>query len=151
QPLREAVMQAAQPAAEIRILSLGDSYTIGESVSDKERWPVRLAALLRGRGIRVADPTVVARTGWTTDEPSAGIDDAHAAGPFDIVTLSIGVNNQYRGRPIAEYRDQFRALLARAIRFANGQPSHVIVVSIPDWGLTPFAAGRDRGLIATEI
>lgn len=146
-------MHVAQPAADIRVLSLGDSYTIGESVADKERWPVRLAALLRARGLRVVDPTIVARTGWTTDELSAGIDDALPAGPFDVVTLLIGVNNQYRGRSLAEYRDQFHTLLARAIRFAGGNAAHVIVLSIPDWGLTPFAsgAGRDRGRIAAEI
>jgi lysophospholipase L1-like esterase len=145
------VIQATQPAAELRILSLGDSYTIGESVGERECWPVRLAALLRARGLRVADPTIVARTGWTTDELSAGIDDAHPAGPFDLVTLSIGVNNQYRGRSVTEYREQFRALLARATRFAGGHASHVIVLSIPDWGLTPFASGRDRARIAVDI
>jgi lysophospholipase L1-like esterase len=144
-------MQASQPAPEIRILSLGDSYTIGESVGEKERWPVRLAALLRARGIRVADPTIVARTGWTTDELSTGIDDAKPAGPFDIVTLLIGVNNQYRERSATEYREQFRALLARATRFAGGRADHLVVLSIPDWGLTPFASGRDRGRIASEI
>jgi lysophospholipase L1-like esterase len=137
--------------AELRLHSLGDSYTIGEGVSDKERWPVRLAALLRVRGFRVAEPTIVARTGWTTDELSAGIDDAQPAGPFDLVTLLIGVNNQYRGRSIDEYREQFRALLARAIRFAGGDPARVIVVSIPDWGVTPFAVDRDRARIASEI
>ena len=144
-------MQAAQPAPEIRILSLGDSYTLGESVGDKERWPVRLAAVLRAHGLRVIDPTIVARTGWTTDELSAGIDDARLAGPFDLVTLLIGVNNQYRGRSVTEYREQFRALLARATRFAGGHASHVIVLSIPDWGLMPFASDRDRARIAADI
>lgn len=144
-------MPASQPAPEIRILSLGDSYTIGESVGDSERWPVRLAALLRARGLRVADPAIVAQTGWTTDELSTGIDDAKPAGPFDIVTLLIGVNNQYRERSASEYREQFQELLARATRFAAGNASHVIVLSIPDWGLTPFASGRDRTRIAREI
>jgi lysophospholipase L1-like esterase len=145
------VIPDARPTAEIRILSLGDSYTIGEGVGDKERWPVRLAALLRARGLRIGDPTIVARTGWTTDELSTGIDDAHPAGPFDVVTLLIGVNNQYRGRSVDEYREQFRALLARAIRFAGGSGAHVIVLSIPDWGVTPFAADRNRETIANEI
>ncbi|HXT16957.1 MAG TPA: SGNH/GDSL hydrolase family protein [Gemmatimonadaceae bacterium] len=139
------------PPAEVRILALGDSYTIGESVSAEERWPVQLAKMLRARGIAVADPQIVARTGWTTDELSAGIDDAKPKGPYDVVTLLIGVNNQYRGRSIDEYRAQFRALLARAIEFAGGRASRVIVVSIPDWGVAPFAAGRDAGRIATEI
>jgi len=139
------------PPAEIRILALGDSYTIGESVPASARWPVRLAAMLRARGLAVAEPTIVAKTGWTTDELSAGIDAARPQGQFDLVTLLIGVNNQYRGRPADEYRDQFRALLARAVGFAGGRASRVIVVSIPDWGVTPFAKGRDANQIAREI
>jgi lysophospholipase L1-like esterase len=112
---------------------------------------MQLAAVLRARGLSVAAPTVVARTGWTTDELSAGIDDARLKGAFDLVTLLIGVNNQFRGRGADEYRAQFRALLARAIGFAGGHANHVIVVSIPDWGATPFADGRDRARIAFDI
>jgi lysophospholipase L1-like esterase len=141
----------AAPTAEIRILALGDSYTIGEGVAADDRWPMQLAAVLRARGLSVAAPTVVARTGWTTDELSAGIDDARLRGAFDLVTLLIGVNNQFRGRGADEYRVQFRALLARAIGFAGGHANHVIVVSIPDWGATPFADGRDRARIAFDI
>lgn len=132
-------------------LALGDSYTIGEGVEPAGRWPVRLAAKLRERGRRVAEPEIVARTGWTTDELSAAIDARTLAPRWDLVTLLIGVNNQYRGRPLEEYRGQFRELLARAVRFAGGEPGHVLVVSIPDWGVTRFAAGRDRAAIAREI
>ncbi|MGE5730807.1 MAG: SGNH/GDSL hydrolase family protein, partial [Gemmatimonas sp.] len=139
------------PAAEIRILALGDSYTIGEGVTTDERWPMQLAAMLRARALQVAAPTIVARTGWTTDELSAGIDDARPTGTYDLVTLLVGVNNQYRGRGVDEYRAQFRALLARAIGFAGGRADRVIVLSIPDWGATPFADGRDRGRIALDI
>lgn len=139
------------PAPEVRILALGDSYTIGESVLADERWPVRLAAMMRARGMTVAEPVIVARTGWTTDELSSGIDAAHPSGSFDLVTLLIGVNNQYRGRSAEEYRTQFRALFARAVTFAGARPSRVVVVSIPDWGLTPFASGRDRAKIGAEI
>lgn len=135
----------------MRYLALGDSCTIGERVGAEERWPVRLAALLRGRGAAVGDPEIVARTGWTTDELMAGIDRAAPAGPFDLVSLLIGVNNQYRGRDPGEYRDQFRALLERAVSFAGGEAARVIVLSIPDWGTTPFAEGRDRERIAAEI
>lgn len=145
---------AASPAStpgEIRILSLGDSYTIGEAVGEHERWPVRLAAMLRARGIGVADPVIVAKTGWTTDELSLGIDAASPSGPFDLVTLLIGVNNQYRGRSSTEYRGQFRALFERAVTFAGGRADRVIVLSIPDWGVTPFAGGRDRAQIAADI
>jgi lysophospholipase L1-like esterase len=141
----------AAPAAEIRILALGDSYTIGEGVAVDERWPMQLAMALRAQGVSVAAPTIVARTGWTTDELSAGIDEARPTGTFDVVTLLIGVNNQYRGRRVDEYRVQFRTLLERAIGFAGGRANHVIVISIPDWGATPFGQGRDRAAIALAI
>lgn len=129
-----------------RYLALGDSYTIGESVDPGERFPVQLA-----RALNLGEPQIIARTGWTTDELNAAIDAANPQGPFDLVTLLIGVNNQYRGRSADEYRTQFAALLQRAVGFAGGDPSRVIVVSIPDWGVTPFAEGRDRAKIATEI
>lgn len=138
-------------AGEMRFLALGDSYTIGEGVDEGERWPVRLAAMLRERGVDVADPEIIARTGWTTDELSAAIDDADPHGPYALVSLLIGVNNQYRGRDAEEYRAEFVGLLRRAIGFAGGDARRVIVLSIPDWGVTPFADGRDRARIAAEI
>lgn len=138
-------------AGEMRFLALGDSYTIGEGVDEAERWPVQLAALLRGRGIQLADPQIIARTGWTTDELSAAIDDADLRGPYALVSLLIGVNNQYCGRDAEEYRAEFATLLRRAIGFAGGDASRVVVLSIPDWGVTPFADGRDRAQIAAEI
>ena len=141
----------ATPAAEVRILALGDSYTIGEGVAAEDRWPMQLAALLRARGMHVAEPKIIAKTGWTTDELAAAIRDADATGNYDLVTLLIGVNNQYRGRSVEEYRTQFRALLTRAIGFAGGKPSHVVILSIPNWGQTPFAEGRDRSRIGFEI
>ena len=149
--MTESVGAPSGHVAEPRFLALGDSYTIGEAVPAEERWPVRLAALLRRRGTTVADPVIVATTGWTTDELARGIEAANPTGRFELVTLLIGVNNQYRGRDASEYRDQFRALLARAIGFAGGKPARVIVVSIPDWSVTPFAADRDRPRIAAEI
>jgi lysophospholipase L1-like esterase len=134
-----------------RFLALGDSYTIGEGVAPTERWPTLLAARLRDDGPPIEDPQIIARTGWTTDELSAAIDEAKPRGPFDLVTLLIGVNDQYRGRPVEQYRPAFRALLERAIGFAAGRPNHVIVLSIPDWGVTPFARGRDAVAIAHQI
>ena len=135
----------------MRFLALGDSYTIGEGVAEAERWPVQLAAMLRERGIPLSDPEIIARTGWTTDELSAAIDQADPRGPYALVSLLIGVNNQYRGRAVEEYRAEFDALLRRAVAFAGGDPSRVVVLSIPDWGVTPFAEGRDRARIAAEI
>jgi lysophospholipase L1-like esterase len=130
---------------------MGDSYTIGESVSSDDRWPVVLASMLRAQGVDVADPTIIARTGWTTRDLGAAIDEARPRGPFDLVTLLIGVNDQYRGRLAEEYRPQFRLVLSRAMTYAGKRPEAVIVVSIPDWGVTPHAQGRDRRRIAAEI
>ncbi len=144
----------AAPSAEpLRYLALGDSYTIGERVAETERWPVVLAGMLRERGLGVADPQIIARTGWTTDELDAAIDAAEPRGPFDIVSLLIGVNNQYRGHGVDEYRKEFRRLLGRAIGFAGGEAGRVVVVSIPDWGVTAFGADDGRGpeRIAAEI
>ena len=146
---------AGNPAANTktapRFLALGDSYTIGESVADQERWPVQLARDLRAMGIPLEEPILIARTGWTTEELDAGIDAANPVGPFSLVTLLIGVNDQYRGREPEAYRAPFAALLRRATRFAGGDVSRVIVVSIPDWGVTPFASGRDANAIASAI
>lgn len=134
-----------------RWLALGDSYTIGEAVEPDERWPIRLAAMLNARGVGIATPMIVARTGWTTDELSVGIDTAGFVGPCELVTLLIGVNDQYRGRAVEEFRRNFLILLDRALAFTEKRPERVIVLSIPDWGVTPFAHDRDRGQIAAEI
>ena len=125
----------------MRYLALGDSYTIGESVAASERWPVQLTARLRARGLPIDDPLLIATTGWTTGELSRAIEQANPIGPFDLVTLLIGVNNQYRGRSENEYRQQFHALLQRAIAYAGDDPARVVVLSIPDWSVTPFATG----------
>jgi lysophospholipase L1-like esterase len=135
----------------LRFLALGDSYTIGESVDPAQRWPVQLAAAIRAAGLDLADPVIIARTGWTTNELAAAIQADPPAGPYDLVSLLIGVNNQYRGYDLASYRAEFRQLLAQAIEFAGGDVEKVVVLSIPDWGVTPFAEGRDRALIAADI
>ncbi|MFA6956192.1 MAG: SGNH/GDSL hydrolase family protein [Thermoanaerobaculia bacterium] len=136
-----------------RFLALGDSYTIGEGVDASDRWPVRLAALLRADGIQIGDPEFVAQTGWTTDELAAAIDEANPSGPFDLVSLLIGVNDQYRGLEIGGFRERFVSLLQRAVGLAEGSSSRVVIVSIPDWGVTPFARtkGRDVIRVAREI
>ena len=131
-------------------LALGDSYTIGESVSEVERWPNQLAELLRAEGVTV-EVTIIAHTGWTTDELWRGMQVAKLEPPYDLVSLLIGVNNQYRGYDIDEYHEQFIFLLNKSIEYAGGDPNRVVVLSIPDWGVTPFASGRDRGQIAKEI
>lgn len=135
----------------MRFLALGDSYTIGEAVASRERWPEQLAAMLREQGVEVEEIEIVAKTGWTTDELAEAIDAARPVGPFGLVSLLVGVNNQYRGRAVEEYRGEFRRLLDRAVDFAGGEASRVVVLSIPDWGVTPFAGGRDRAQTAREI
>ncbi len=136
----------------IRYLALGDSYTIGESVLESARWPVQLANLLAERNIRT-DLTLIARTGWTTDELWAAMQKQDIAPPYELVSLLIGVNNQYRGLSAEAYRESFRFLLGKSIAYAGGDPQRVLVLSIPDWGATPFAAldHRPAGQIADEI
>ncbi|MFN5135772.1 MAG: SGNH/GDSL hydrolase family protein [Chitinophagaceae bacterium] len=132
-------------------LAIGDSYTIGESVPVSENFPNQTAGLLKKAGIKITEPTIIAKTGWTTDELQEQLSRTRLAVPFDFVTLLIGVNNQYRGRSGDEYAKQFEELLQQAIGYAGGKTNHVIVLSIPDWGVTPFAEGRDRKQIAKEI
>lgn len=132
-------------------LALGDSYTIGEGVPAVDQWGMQLADLLRQEGVAVSNPVTIARTGWTTSELASAIAAADPAPTFDMVTLLIGVNNQYRGQPLASYRTEFYGLLDTSIRLAKGNPNHVLVLSIPDWGATPFGEGRDRQQITAEI
>ncbi len=148
-----AMAIAAPSSKPVSYLALGDSYTIGESVPGGARWPLQLADALREHGIRIADPRIIATTGWTTDELSAAMDAAEPLGQYGFVSLLIGVNNQYRGRDVDNYRAEFGALLERAIGLAGGREDRVLVLSIPDWGVTPFAqgSGRDTGQIAREL
>lgn len=132
-------------------LSLGDSYTIGESVPERDRWSVQLAGLLRANNIDVADPDIIARTGWTTDELQAAIRTSGNRNQYDYVSLLIGVNNQYRGQSTETYRTEFRELLQTAVNYAQGKSNSVFVLSIPDWGRSPFAKERDKEKISREI
>lgn len=132
-------------------LALGDSYTIGEKVSDQENFPSQVCHNLTLKGVSIKSPKIIAKTGWTTDELQSAIQKENTRVRYDFVTLLIGVNNQYRGRNANDYKSEFESLLKQAISFANNDPSHVIVLSIPDWGATPFANGRDREKIGREI
>ncbi len=122
-----------------RYLALGDSYTIGESVAVDQRWPVQLASVLRARGLRLDDPQIIAVTGWTTDELETGMQQAGLERCYGLVSLSIGVNNQYRHRNLRNFRQEYDRLLQRAIYLAGGNKQRVFVLSIPDWSVTPFA------------
>src|SRR5689334_3890933 len=124
----------AQPPLALRMLCLGDSYTIGEAVSEHERFPNQTADLLRDRRFDIANPRIIATTGWTTDELQHAINEANITNSYDVVTLLIGVNNQYRGREIENYKEEFTKLLQQAIQFAGNREERVFVLSIPDWG-----------------
>ena len=132
-------------------LALGDSYTIGEQVPSDDNFPHQAVKLLREHNMDVADPVIIATTGWTTDELMASIREHNIRDTFSFVSLLIGVNNQYRGRDLDNYRREFTVLLNQSVAYAGNEPGHVFVLSIPDWGVTPFAIGRDRHKIAAEI
>ncbi|MDQ8003756.1 MAG: SGNH/GDSL hydrolase family protein [Pedobacter sp.] len=134
-------------------LALGDSYTIGEAVEQEESFPFQLTKLLSDGGDAFEQPKVIAKTGWTTDELRHAIQQEQITETFDLVTLLIGVNNQYRGYSQETYRTEFAELLETAISFAAGKKENVYVVSIPDWGVTEFAknSGRDLQAISDEI
>ena len=127
------------------MLCLGDSYTIGEAVEENERFPMQVIELLKKDKIEFEKPIIIAKTGWTTDELSAAINERNLRGKYDYVTLLIGVNNQYRGRDLENYRKEFHELLNTAIAYASGNTNHVFVISIPDWGVTPFGNSDKRG------
>ena len=134
-------------------LALGDSYTIGEGVDAGSNWPAQLVARLRAAGDEPGDAEIIATTGWTTDELAAAIEQSRPAGSRLLVSLLIGVNNQYRGRGLDDYAVEYSGLLEQAIRFARGDARRVVCVSIPDWGITPFAAAKavDAARVAREI
>lgn len=139
----------------MKYLALGDSYTIGEGVSEELRYPNQVVEKINKEGNQTWLPAkIIAKTGWTVDELEAGIDEETLlAEPYDLVTLLIGVNNQFRGRAVEEFKVDFEKILLRAIGFTGGLQNHVIVLSIPDWGITPFAINRksDQEKIASEI
>lgn len=139
------------PAEKQNYLALGDSYTIGQSVAIDERFPVQLSIKLSSNGIPMEAAQIIARTGWSTGQLITAIGEENIQQTFDLVSLLIGVNNQYRGRDTAEYRIEFRQLLQTAIEFADGNENHVLVLSIPDYGPTPFAQNSDTVRIAREI
>lgn len=146
-----AAMKHPEKQKSYTYLALGDSYTIGEKVSPEENFPSQVRTMLGTKGLQFKEPRIVAETGWTTDELQDAINKEKLSRRYDFVTLLIGVNNQYRGRSTADYTREFESLLKQAISFAGNEPSHVVVLSIPDWGYTPFATGRNREQITREI
>ncbi len=141
----------APPDGELRFLALGDSYTIGQSVPEADRWPVQLADMLRERGFKVDDPEIVAQTGWTTRDLAKAIESRDLQADYQLVSLLIGVNNQYRGQSESDYAGDFAELLDQSIQFAGGDKNRVIVLSIPDWGVTPYGANFNPAVVSEEI
>lgn len=135
----------------LNFLALGDSYTIGEGISINDCWPRQLVKQLGKEQIVVAEPTIIAQTGWTTEELDQAINESVLNPPYQLVTLLIGVNDQYRKYPIEHYAPRFTTLLERAIGFAGGRKDRVIVISIPDWSVTPFAAKDSSSAIRERI
>ena len=132
-------------------LALGDSYTIGEGVALHDSYPYQTVQILRNSGKAFQAPEIIAKTGWTTSELASQIDHTILNTVYDFVSLLIGVNNQYRGMPASHYSIEFEEILTRSVSLAGQKPSRVFVLSIPDWGLTPFAKGRDSDKITHEI
>ena len=148
-----------QPAAgngvstSVDIISLGDSYTAGFGVSESERWPVLLADQLSTNNIFVKKLDIVAKSGWTTKELLDGIETIELDQNYDLVSLLIGVNNQYQGNDLSIYQKDFERLVTRAIDFSDGNPNRVLVLSIPDYSVTEYAKLLDLDLpeIRSEI
>jgi lysophospholipase L1-like esterase len=132
----------------VRFLALGDSYTIGQSVPQNERWPVQLIQQLRNKGLTCPDAKIIATTGWRTDQLKSAIENANLSPEYTLVALLIGVNNQYQGKSVQDYAPEFEGLLNKAIALANGVKSHVFVVSIPDYGYTPFGESNQPAISA---
>lgn len=132
-------------------LALGDSYTIGEAVPLHENFPYQLMLNLRKSGVHVQAPEIIAKTGWTTDELQAAMQDYPFLSKYDFVTLLIGVNNQYRGKNVIEYKEQLEELIKKSIELAHGKKDHVFIISIPDYGVTPFAEKHDPKKIESEV
>jgi len=151
QPMPDPNDSTATDPPTFQYLALGDSYTIGERVAVNERWPVQLADSLRARGLDVPEPYIIARTGWSTDQLISAIEAEALADTFDMVSLLIGVNNQFRRIPIETYPIEFTQLLNTAIDFAQGNRDRVFVLSIPDYGVTPFGSGFDPERTAREL
>lgn len=149
--LAVSLMACSVPTSSTHFLALGDSYTIGEGVSASERWPEKLLEDLKNRGLILDSLQIVAQTGWTTDELLLGVLESPVLPAYDLVTVMVGVNNQYRGRSLENFRNELAILLEKSIDYAGKEHEKVFVISIPDWGVTPFAGQRDKVKIASEI
>ncbi len=154
-PKSDSTAQMGDTKRPLKYLALGDSYTIGEGVPKQGRYPNQLVKRLKDElNLNINQPVIIAKTGWTVDELQKGIERSKSiTPPYDLVTLLIGVNNQYRGKDVEQFKIEFEKMLLQSIGFAGNLPNHVIVLSIPDWGVTPFAVEKksDQLKVANEI
>ena len=139
------------PDRPLKCLHLGDSYTIGEGVPLEDGWPFQLHDQLEREGARISRAHLLAKTGWTTNDLLEALDSARLLPEWDFTTLCIGVNNQYQGLEITRFEKELRDLLQRAMELRSGPDAAIVLLSIPDWGVSPFADERDSGSIAGEI
>lgn len=144
----EAFEAPVEVPKSFKYLALGDSYTIGQSVDVEDRWPVLLQNRLLADGIPCDSLDIIARTGWTTSNLINAIEGSELASDYGLVSLLIGVNNQFQGRSLSEFEAQFEQLLQTAIDLAGGNSDRVFVLSIPDYGYTPFGASNQSGISA---
>lgn len=141
-----AMAQMLNIEENVKFLALGDSYTIGQSVAMKDRWPVQLIDSIRKHGLTCSDPQIIATTGWRTDNLKSAMVSASLNDDYTLVSLLIGVNNFFQGGTVENYKPQFEELLNMAIALAGGSKSHVFVVSIPDYGFTPFGQSNQSNI-----
>jgi len=146
--MKDEAINPAKKAEPVRYLALGDSYTIGESVPSDQNFPAQLVDSLKASGQKVSSYKIIAQTGWTTTSLKTAIDAAGLKDTFNLVSLLIGVNNQYQGKSIDVYKQEFIELAERAIQFAGGKKGNVFVVSIPDYGYTPFGQNNQASISA---
>ncbi|GAA4313158.1 SGNH/GDSL hydrolase family protein [Nibribacter koreensis] len=139
------------PGMAAKFLALGDSYTIGEGVLPADRWPMQLSVLLDKEGIQLGEPLYVAKTGWTTGNLLSYLRTVSMPNDYGLVTLQIGVNNQYQNRSLDEFRSELRTLISIATGLASKSPKNVMLLTIPDYGVTPFATGKNATTITTQI
>ncbi|MDT0295321.1 SGNH/GDSL hydrolase family protein [Mesonia ostreae] len=145
------VSYAQRETAAISYLALGDSYTIGESVLESERWPMQLALRLEKNGMPIKQPQIIAKTGWRSDELLQAMQAQLDEKKYDIISVLIGVNNQYQGYELSIYKKEFKIILEKAISHGNQGKRSVFVLSIPDYGVTPFGKASDKRNISREV
>lgn len=148
-PLNEALNSPLPASA--KFLALGDSYTKAEGITPNGRWTTQLSQLLSQENIEVGEPLVIAESGWTTADLLKRLRSVSIPNDYGMVTLQIGVNNQFQGRSLDEFKNEFKTLLSISTTLAQKNPKNVLVLTIPDWGATPFAAGRNRAQITAQV